>query len=198
MEGQDGDREGKPEMNEIQKPSKKVRIVKTIVKAYFVGALAGSFAHIVTAAEKLGGQGVEALAAPFMIDGLAIIGMVMRSDDFSKRTNKIGFILQCVMGAFSLTMNVIAANSLYGVLFGVALVSCFVLAEWLKDQIEGREVDLRAAAELKAAKAAEEAVKIQLALEAEEAAKRAERNEKERARRAAAKVKAPVRKLRVA
>lgn len=123
------------------KPSKKVHIVKGITKLYFAGALTGSFIHIVTAAEKMGGHGVEAYATPFMIDGLAVMGMVMRSDDFSKRTNKIGFVLQCVTGSMSLAMNVMAANSLFGVLFGIALVACFILAEWLTDQIEGREVD---------------------------------------------------------
>lgn len=125
----------------------KVQLVKGITKLYFAGALAGSFIHIVTAAEKLGGHGVEAYATPFMIDGIAIIGMVMRGEEFSARTNKIGFRVQCVMGAMSLAMNVYAAHSLFGVLFGIAVVSLFVFAEWLKDQIEGREVDEKAQAE---------------------------------------------------
>lgn len=187
-------------MNETKATeSKKVRTVRAIVKAYFLGALAGSFTHIVTAAEKMGGEGVEAYAAPFMIDGLAIIGMVMRSEDFSKRTNKIGFALQCVMGSFSLTMNVIAADSLYGVLFGVALVSCFILAEWLKDQIESRAVDLAREAEAQAQQAAQQAAALAAQQLAEAEAKRLERNAKERARRATkAAPKAPVRKLRAA
>jgi len=119
----------------------KVKMVKGITKLYFAGALTGSFIHIVIAAEKLGGSGVEAYATPFMIDGIAIIGMVMRGEEFSTRTNKIGFRVQCVMGAMSLAMNVYAAHSLFGVLFGIAIVGLFVFAEWLKDQIEGREVD---------------------------------------------------------
>lgn len=128
---------------EIQE-SKKVRTVRNIAKLYFVGALAGSFSHIVTSAYKLGAdKWYEAWATPLLIDGLAVIGMIMRSEDFSKRTNKIGFILQCVMGSLSLAMNVYAANNLFGVLFGIALVGCFILAEWLKDNIEGREVDGR-------------------------------------------------------
>lgn len=121
--------------------SKKVKTVRAIARTYFGGALVGSFIHIVTAAEKLGGHGVEAYATPFMIDGLAVIGMVMRSPDFSERTNKIGFRVQCVMGALSLAMNVYAAHSLFGVLFGVAIVGMFVFAEWLTDQIEGRGAD---------------------------------------------------------
>jgi len=119
----------------------KVSMMKGITKLYFAGALTGSFIHIVTSAHKLGGEGIEAYATPFMIDGIAVMGMVMRSDDFSKRTNKIGFRVQCVTGAMSLGMNVYAAHSLFGVLFGIAIVGLFVFAEWLNDQIESREVD---------------------------------------------------------
>lgn len=125
----------------------KIKLVKGITRLYFAGALAGSAAHIITASHKLGGEGIEVYATPFMIDGVAIMGMVMRSEDFSKRTNKIGFIVQCIMGALSLTMNVLAAHNLFGVLFGIAIVGLFVFAEWLGDQIEGREVDEKAKAQ---------------------------------------------------
>lgn len=125
----------------------KISVVKNIVKLYFAGALTGSFIHIVAAAEKLGGHGVEAYATPFMIDGLAVIGMIMRGEEFSTRTNKIGFRVQCIMGMLSLGMNVYAAHSLFGVLFGIAIVGLFIFAEWLKDQIESREAEITAEAE---------------------------------------------------
>lgn len=161
--------------NESIQDSKKVKTVKLITKGYFAGALTGSFIHIVTAAEKLGGHGVEAYATPFMIDGLAVIGMIMRSDDFSKRTNKIGFRLQCVMGSLSLAMNVYAAHSLFGVLFGIAIVGLFILAEWLSDQIEGRWVDEQAEKDRKAKEqaAADALAAADLVRQAEEAAKAA-------------------------
>lgn len=119
----------------------KVKLVKGITKGYFVAALAGSATHIIASSHKLGGTGYEAMVTPLMIDGVAVIGMVMRSDEFSKRTNKIGFIVQAIMGTFSLAMNVYAAHNLFGVLFGIAIVGLFVFAEWLGDQIEAREVD---------------------------------------------------------
>lgn len=136
------------------KAARKIRNVRWIVKLYFIGALIGSFIHIVTAAEKLGGHGVEAYATPFMIDGLAVIGMIMRGEEFSKRTNKIGFRVQCFMGSLSLAMNVYAAASLFGVLFGIAIVGLFVFAEWLSDQIESREAEVTAEAEAIVAAAA--------------------------------------------
>jgi hypothetical protein len=139
--------ETNPKTTRKEHAMNKVSMMKGISKLYFAGALTGSFIHIVTSAHKLGGEGIEAYATPFMIDGLAVMGMAMRSDDFSKRTNKIGFKVQVVTGLMSLGMNVYAANSAFGIMFGVALVALFVLAEWLNDQIEGREVDLTKEAE---------------------------------------------------
>ena len=172
MEGQDTKNPGRgKKMNENIQESRKVKTVKAIVKGYFAGALTGSFIHIVTSAEKMGGHGVEAYATPFMIDGLAVIGMIMRSEDFSERTNKIGFRVQCVTGLMSLAMNVYAAKSLFGVLFGIAVVACFILAEYLGGVIESREVDKR---EENAKKAAAAAAAAQAIIDAEAARVQAE------------------------
>lgn len=119
----------------------KVSIIKAIVKLYFVAALAGSFTHIITAAGKVGLEGWEMYATPFMIDGLAVIGMIMRSDAFSARSRKIGFRVQLIMGALSLTANVYAAHNLGGMIFGVGIVVLFLAAEWLGDNIESAAVD---------------------------------------------------------
>jgi hypothetical protein len=127
--------------------SRKVKAVRWITKLYFVGALIGSGSHIIASAYKLGGHGIEAWVTPAMIDGIAIIGMVMRSADFSTRTNRIGFRVQCVMGGMSLILNVYAAKNAFGVLFGISIVALFIFAEWLSDQIEAREVEVVAEAE---------------------------------------------------
>lgn len=119
----------------------KVKIVQAIVKLYFVGALAGSFVHIISAAEKLGLSGWEAWSTPFMIDGLALIGMVLRSEDFSAATRKLGFRVQMVMGAFSLIANVYAAKSIGGVIYGVMIVALYIAAEWITDRVESSQVD---------------------------------------------------------
>lgn len=119
----------------------KVKIVQTIVKLYFVGALAGSFVHIISAATKLGLSGWESWSTPFMIDGLALIGMVLRSDDFSEATRKLGFRVQMVMGAFSLIANVYAAKNIGGVIYGVMIVALYIAAEWITDRVESSQVD---------------------------------------------------------
>ncbi len=183
------------------KKSAKVTAIRAIVKLYFVGAIVGSFIHIVTAAMKLGGHGIEAYSVPFMIDGIAIIGMVMRSQDFSKRTNRIGFKVQCGMGLLSLIMNVLAAHNLFGVLYGVAIVALFVFSEWLSDQIDPASVDNREA-ELAAVAAAELAVReaeaAMLAKKAATSAKRAAtiaRNKRAKARQMAAPAGTPAKIL---
>lgn len=156
----------------------KVTAIKLIVRAYFFAAIAGSFTHIIDAAAKTGLHGWEQYATPFMIDGLAIIGLIMRSEDFSKRTRKLGGWTQGIMGSFSLIANVYAAESTGGVMFGVAIVALFLAAEYLSDNIESVTVDQAAAAA--AAQAETEAV---------EAAKRQQRNAAARTRRAAAKTR---------
>lgn len=132
----------------------KVLAVKAIVKLYFLAALAGSFTHIIHAAGMTGLTGWEMYATPFMIDGLAILGMIMRSEQFSTRTRRIGFKVQCVMGSLSLVANVYSGwGTVGGVLFGFALVALFLAAEWLADNIEGVEVDEAAARQAKIAAA---------------------------------------------
>lgn len=123
----------------------KVQAVKGIAKVYFFGAIAISFIHLVAAAHKGGLTGYEAYTVPVMIDGIAIIGLVMRGTEFSIATRKIGFRVQIGAGILSLMGNVFAAENLGGAAYGVAIVALFLLAEWLSDKIESAEVDKAAA-----------------------------------------------------
>jgi hypothetical protein len=127
----------------------KVQAVRGITKLYFVAALAGSFTHIITAAHKTGLVGWEAWSTPFMIDGLAVIGMVMRSEAFSQATRSTGLRVQAVMGLVSLVANVYAASTVGGVLYGVAVVALFLAAEWLTGQLAPASVDQAAAVKAK-------------------------------------------------
>lgn len=156
----------------------KVTAIKLIVRIYFFAAIAGSFTHIIDAAAKTGLTGWEQYATPFMIDGLAIIGLIMRGDEFSRRTRKLGLTTQIIMGTFSLIANVYAAKTIGGVMFGVAIVALFLAAEYLSDNIESVTVDQAAAA-----------AAAQAAAEAAETAKRQQRNAAARNRRAAAKTR---------
>lgn len=113
----------------------KVQGVKVIVRGYFFFAIAASFTHLITAATKGGLAGWEAWAVPFLVDGIAILGLIMRGAEFDTRTRKIGFRVQCGAGLLSLLGNVFAARNLGGAVFGVATVALFVLTEWLSDNM---------------------------------------------------------------
>lgn len=136
----------------------KVSIVKWIVKAYFFAAIAASFTHLVTAAEKGGLAGWEMWSVPFLIDGIAIIGLIMRGNEFSKATRKIGFRVQIGAGVLSLAGNVFAAHNIGGAVYGVAIVALFLLTEWLSDHMQSVDIDKAAEA---AAKKAEAVAKAQ-------------------------------------
>jgi hypothetical protein len=123
---------------------------KLITKAYFIGALSISFTHIITSAEKMGGEGYEPYVAPFMVDGVALLGMHMRNEKYDDRTNKIGLWAQATAGLLSLAMNVHAAHSLFGLLLGIAVVVLFLATEWMAGNIRLRtdsEAEKKAAAE---------------------------------------------------
>lgn len=148
---------------------------KLITRAYFLGALAGSAVHIITSAHKMGGHGVEAYATPFMIDGIAILGLHMRNEKYTDETNKIGFRTQCGAGAVSLAMNVYAAHNLFGILFGIGIVGLFIYSEWASGKIELRHnaeaaAKAKAEADAIAAKAAADAAAIKAAQDAIDAA----------------------------
>lgn len=123
----------------------KVSIIKAIAKAYFFGAIAISFLHLVAAAEKGGLSGFEAYTVPIMVDGIAITGLIMRGTEFSIATRKIGFRVQIGAGILSLMGNVFAAHNLGGAVYGVAIVGLFLLTEWLSDRIQPASVDQEAA-----------------------------------------------------
>lgn len=135
----------------------KVAITKHIATAYFLLAIVVSFLHLVHAGIK-GGLTWEAYLIPFMVDGIAIMGKVMRGAEFSKHARRIGFRTQIIAGLLSLAGNVYAAYNVAGMVMGAAVVALFVFAEWLTDQIDSAEAE--AAREAEAAIAAAKAAAV--------------------------------------
>jgi hypothetical protein len=154
----------------------KIEITKAIAKMYFILALSVSFLHLVHAGFK-GGLTWESYLIPFMVDGIAIMGMVMRGSEFASKTRKIGFRTQLGAGFLSLLGNVYAAHNIAGMMMGVAVVTLFIFAEWLTDQIHSAaaEAEERAIAEAK---------RIEAELAAETQAKKAAAIAKGKATRA--------------
>lgn len=131
----------------------KTFIVWLVVKAYFLAALAASFTHIITAAEKLGLHDWEAGIVPFLIDGMFLIAMVLRTETYSARTRRIGLRVQIVMGVVSLAANIYATVSVGGVILAVLLIGGMIFSEWLGDAHQMKTAK-QEAAELAAAEAA--------------------------------------------
>lgn len=131
----------------------KVRTIHLITFLYFLGALGFSFMHLVHAGHKLDLATSEAYSLPFFIDGLALIGIVLRSgSEFSKATRKLGLKVQITMGTISLAGNVFAAHNIGGMIYGVMIVTLYIFAEWLTGKVESVSVDQeREASERKAA-----------------------------------------------
>jgi hypothetical protein len=156
------------------------RIVKGIVKGYFFGALGVSAMHIISAFEKLGLNDGEQYGTPLAVDGIAVLGLVMRSDRWSTDTRKIGLRVQIGAGSLSLAANVFAGSSLGGRILGVMVVGLFLLAEWLGDRMVTREE------EQAKAQAAADAIEAERIAKADQE-KREAKNAAARARRNAAK-----------
>jgi hypothetical protein len=115
--------------------------VKAIVKGYFVLALGISSVHAVESAHRAGLVGWEAWMVPLMVDGMALLGFIMRGQKFASDTRRLGLRVQAIMGVVQLVCNVGAAHSWGGIVFGIAVVTLYVAAEWLSDKVRGREAE---------------------------------------------------------
>jgi hypothetical protein len=104
-------------------------ITKTIVTCFMVGAAVISFTHIIEASEGLGVTSWQAWTVPFFVDGIAVLGLIGRSDRFAASTRKAGLALTLAAGSLSLTCNVLAGHNLGERLYGVLVVLAFVGTE---------------------------------------------------------------------
>jgi hypothetical protein len=119
-----------PEDTMAPRKNLKYLIVATIVRIYMLGALAISFNHIITAASMVHLTGWQAWTAPFVIDGFAVLGMIGRSRSFATTTQRTGLLFQAGAGVLSLTCNIYAGHTLGERIYGAAIVSAFVAAEY--------------------------------------------------------------------
>lgn len=103
--------------------------VKTIVTLFMLGAAVVSFMHIVHTAAMLG-LGLERWTVPFIVDGLAVLGLIGRSNRFAEKTQRAGLKLTIGAGALSLAANVAAGENVGQRFYGALIVAAFVTAEW--------------------------------------------------------------------
>lgn len=118
-------------------------ITKTIVRGFMLLAAAFSFKHILYTGEiHLGLDKAEYWALPFMIDGMAILGLFWRGEKYSTGTNKIGFWTQLTAGSLSLAANVAAGHSAGQKAFGIFVIALFLFTEWASGRVESRAAEV--------------------------------------------------------
>jgi len=122
----------------------KYRLVKTIAMSYFLTALAFSFTHFIGAGQKVGLTGIGAASMPVLVDGLALVGMVLRSKYFDDYTNKIGLRMQLVCGTLSLAVNIYAGHTIGERIQGAAWVTAYLYLESVVSKIKTRAATLAA------------------------------------------------------
>jgi hypothetical protein len=162
------------------------RIVKGIAYGMFGAGLALSVTHIYDLFHNvLGSATLTAAAMPLFIDGLQVIGKLMRGESFASQTRTVGFRVQLLGALLSLAANVIAGHALGDKIAGVILVGGYILAEKLAETIRPVQADVQAIAKTRAAAksatrsaAAQKAAATRAANKAEAVRKAAEKAER--------------------
>lgn len=126
-------------MNRLRQINWTYVTVKTVVLMFMGGAAGISFGHIVDVSLTLG-LTWESWTVPFFIDGLAILGLVGRTDKFSESTKRAGLVLVSIAGSLSLAANVYAGDNLGQRFYGALVVAGFALAEWYAGRLKAAPV----------------------------------------------------------
>lgn len=103
-------------------------VIRVVVWTFMVGAAVISFTHIIDTGHMLG-LGWEAVVAPFLIDGIAIVGKVSMLPRFAEPFRKSGKALLMLGGTLSLAANIAAGDNWGKRAFGVLVVVGFMALE---------------------------------------------------------------------
>jgi len=115
-------------MNVTTRRDNALTIIRIVVWVFMLGAAVISFTHIVETGHMLG-LGWEAIAAPFLIDGIALVGKVSMLPRFSDRFRRSGRTLLMMGGTLSLACNIAAGHNHGQRAFGVLVVVGFMALE---------------------------------------------------------------------
>jgi hypothetical protein len=113
----------------------KYAIAKTVSIGFMLGAAAGSFRGEVELSHSLG-LGWEAYTVPFLIDGMAVLGLLGRGREFAASTQRAGLIIAIAMGTLSLACNILAGHTLGQRLYGALIVGVFLASEWYATKLD--------------------------------------------------------------
>lgn len=123
-------------------------IVSVIVNGFMLMAAGISYSHIVQTSIRLGVADWQAYLVPAFVDGLAILGLIGRSDAMARQLaargctpeqiadiKRFGFRLQLAAGLVSLAANFYAGHTLGERLFGLLVVGGFVITEKYSEKL---------------------------------------------------------------
>lgn len=137
-----------------------------VVYTFMIAAAAISAFDIIHLAEKYGVPAPISYTAPLFIDGLAWLGKIGRSKDFSDETRAGGLKLMAFGGLLSLVANITVGETVGLKVYGALVVTGFIVAEWYSAKLEAKQAttddDTAAVTKTKAAqrKATEAARKL--------------------------------------
>lgn len=100
-----------------------------IVYGFLLGAAVGSFGNIVGLAEHIGVSGSHAWTSPLLVDGIALMGKLLRSHRLAPAANRAGLRLMVFGGVLSLTANILHGHTLGDRIYGALLVVGFLIVE---------------------------------------------------------------------
>lgn len=107
--------------------------------AFFAGALAVSYLHIVHVFTMLGLTDWQHWVAPLPIDGLLVLGRIGMATSFAPDTRDAGKRLFLSMLALSFTANVAAGlDSVGGMVWGGLVIMGLVITEWYGPKLRPR------------------------------------------------------------
>lgn len=110
-------------------------IACTLVYGFLAAAAVGSFNNIVGLAHDLGVSPGHAWTTPFLVDGIALMGKLLRSRHLAKTAHRAGLRLMIFGGVLSLTANVLHGHTLGDQIWGALLVVGFIVVERASDHL---------------------------------------------------------------
>lgn len=123
-------------------------VVSVIVNGFMLMAAGISYSHIVHTSARLGVTSWQTYLVPAFVDGLAILGMIGRSEAMARQlaarghtaeeieaVKRFGFWLQLTAGTVSLAANFYAGETLGDQLFGLLVVGGFVVTEKYSEKL---------------------------------------------------------------
>jgi len=110
-------------------------IACALVYGFLAAAAVGSYGNIVGLAHDLGVSSDHAWTTPLLIDGVALMGKLLRSRNLAATAHRAGLRLMLFGGVLSLAANVLHGHTWGDRIYGALLVVGFIVVERASDHL---------------------------------------------------------------